>query len=586
MSYPWVKDSGTISGQPNNCLAVTAPSGLLMYSNNNNVLLDYNGVTINTSEPSPVSTTWTQICSGGGGGGGLTYETIGGTTPASVTADTTTITDGTHALPTVSATQGKMKTFINLQDLVYTPLLGSTGIGSGTPLTFFNPTTSQAGVQIWDIVDVSPVVANTIAVVGRFDTLPVVSGTPTNTNGKGIFLYNKLTGAMTTLGSGLTINSNAFSAPGGTKAFYISATNRLYVFGGFSSAGGVVNTVGCAYWDFSLVTPAWVSLGIGCLQGTNPYVFGGFRDGTDIYITGEFTTVNNVSGTFRVAKLNTTTNTWSALGNGMNGGNNGRGGFKLGTDFYFFGGFTSCTPPGPGYASNECAFFARWTGLSWFPVGKPPGSGVGFTTTVNGACANLTGTKIYAVGGFTTAPGASAVASSGVAEYDIATNTWSQPGTGFSTGGNSTAVCLSTGEIVAVGATGNASNGGGAATRSYNGLAYFTPGVSTDWVAKGGGLGSTYNIVEISPTELWLLQTSTTIYSGGRQYGSFLQAFKADLTKVVELTGSFLQGFSYSPITAGNYNLQTIQLAQNVMGRLVFNGTRWIWDGLGSVASF
>lgn len=32
-SYPWIKDSSTLSGEPTNCLAVTSPTGLLLYLN-------------------------------------------------------------------------------------------------------------------------------------------------------------------------------------------------------------------------------------------------------------------------------------------------------------------------------------------------------------------------------------------------------------------------------------------------------------------------------------------------------------------------------------------------------------------------
>ena len=33
MSFPWIRDSSTLSGEPTNCLAVTAPTGLLLYNN-------------------------------------------------------------------------------------------------------------------------------------------------------------------------------------------------------------------------------------------------------------------------------------------------------------------------------------------------------------------------------------------------------------------------------------------------------------------------------------------------------------------------------------------------------------------------
>ncbi len=33
MSFPWIRDSSTLSGEPTNCLAVTSPTGLLLYNN-------------------------------------------------------------------------------------------------------------------------------------------------------------------------------------------------------------------------------------------------------------------------------------------------------------------------------------------------------------------------------------------------------------------------------------------------------------------------------------------------------------------------------------------------------------------------
>ena len=139
-------------------------------------------------------------------------------------------------------------------------------------------------------------------------------------------------------------NGNAWSAlgTGMNNDVYALAwdgtTNNLYVGGQFNTAGGATNTMDIAKWHESTGggdLSAWSALGTGI---TGIYTGALAWDGTNLYVGGDFTTAGGVANTKCIAKWNSTTNVWSALGTGLNYKANALA--LVGTKLYAVGAFT------------------------------------------------------------------------------------------------------------------------------------------------------------------------------------------------------------------------------------------------------
>ena len=122
---------------------------------------------------------------------------------------------------------------------------------------------------------------------------------------------------------------------------------------------------GCSGWDTQFTLP----------NGVSDAVYSLAVSGSDIYIGGDFTAAGNVSAN-RVAKFNTLTNTWSALGNG---GGNGVDDVVLalaviGSDLYVGGSFTTANVGGPSLSTNRVAKVNSATGV-WNALGTGSGNG-------------------------------------------------------------------------------------------------------------------------------------------------------------------------------------------------------------------
>ena len=74
---------------------------------------------------------------------------------------------------------------------------------------------------------------------------------------------------------------------------------------------------------FNTQTNTWSALGTGSSNGVNDWVSALAVVGNEVYVGGAFTSAGGVSAN-RVARFNTLTNTWSALGTGSSNGVDGR----------------------------------------------------------------------------------------------------------------------------------------------------------------------------------------------------------------------------------------------------------------------
>jgi trimeric autotransporter adhesin len=171
----------------------------------------------------------------------------------------------------------------------------------------------------------------------------------------------------------------------GTNGFHVSAlqvyNNELYVGGFFQYAGnGTISANNLAKWNGS----SWSAVGAGTDGAVKCFTV----IGTDLYIGGDFTSVNGVPAN-RIAKFDGST--WSALGAGFDTTVLGLNSYR--NKLYATGNFIKS-------GTDTVQHIARWDG-SWQRVW----SGLGFPGINNpGYCLTPNDSSLY-VGGFFTVAG-------------------------------------------------------------------------------------------------------------------------------------------------------------------------------------
>ena len=179
---------------------------------------------------------------------------------------------------------------------------------------------------------------------------------------------------------------------GSVTALAVSGTN-LYAGGYFTTAGGLVaSNVAC--WNGS----TWSALGLG-MRGpaifSSSYVLSLAVSGTNLYAGGYFTTAGGLAVS-NVACWNGSA--WSALGLGMNNYGYVQALAVSGTRLYAGGTFITA-------GGIDAKYIASWDGSAWSPLGSGMSGEFGSGPVYALA---LSGTTLYAGGGFTNAGGTSA----------------------------------------------------------------------------------------------------------------------------------------------------------------------------------
>jgi len=200
----------------------------------------------------------------------------------------------------------------------------------------------------------------------------------------------------------------------GTYVYAIlPAGNSLYVGGVFTTAGGTtVNNI--AKWNGT----SWSTVGSGVSSEVVCLIFFGGK----LYVGGAFATAGLITVN-NTAVVDTSTNTWSAMGTGANAGtNNGpvylepaiaRGKLYLPGVFSTAGGISTFG-------------IAAWDGTSWSSLGGSTNAPGGIVLALA-----LSGSDIYVGGAFTTA---GPLQANGIAVFNKSTSSWSPLGSGTANG--------------------------------------------------------------------------------------------------------------------------------------------------------
>ena len=219
--------------------------------------------------------------------------------------------------------------------------------------------------------------------------------------------------------SGVTIGTAASGAEGQVLALLVSGTT-LYVGGNFDhlQPGAVATKGGLA--SFSLSTPAWTVLPMAQATATvNSFAAG---PGSGTYVGGSFDTGGPlVSGLYLDNIGLLTGSTWTALGQGVTNGENGRGfGIALahGTAGEYLGGSFDQT------GSVLTNGVSLWNGTTWKSLGSGIAGGSGATGPMVFAIA-VNNTQVFIGGDFSSVNG---VAAKNIAVYSG--GTWHAVGGG------------------------------------------------------------------------------------------------------------------------------------------------------------
>ena len=306
--------------------------------------------------------------------------------------------------------------------------------------------------------------------------------------------------------------------------------------------------------------------GFGLSNGADTEVYAVVRSGADLYIGGNFSSINALAAS-RVAKWNGAT--WSALGTGVNGevfalAVTGNGDVYAGGFFYEAGNI----------AANNVA---RWNGTAWSALGA------GMVGPVYALAVAGNG-DVYAGGNFSSAAGTTMQASR-IAKWNG--TAWSPVGTGNFTNGSGRVYAL------AVAANGDVYAGGnfvsiGATVAAY-GVAKWD---GTTWSTLGTALQS--------PTSNQWLARTLAIASNGDLYagGEFNQAGSVAASNVARWNGTgwsalgagvngpvyALAVASNGDVCAGGQFTQAGGVAANGVAR--WNGTAWSALGTGAATGF
>lgn len=363
--------------------------------------------------------------------------------------------------------------------------VGGVSEANGLPANSWLPVGLSNGKALnGDIVAVA-VDTNGIVYVGGSFT-GTAAGSVTNLNR--IARYNPATDTWSALANG---GVNGFA---GVNALAIH-NGILYVGGSFTTTfdGAVTNLNRIA--RYNLTTNSWSPLAENGVNGFGVYSLA--VHGDNLYAGGDFTQTSNgaVTNLNRVARYNTTTNTWSSLaGNGLNGFVTGLA--VQGDNLYFGGDFTQTSD-----GATNLNYIARYdtTNNSWSSLAN------------NGMNARVIkihtfDNSLYLRGNFSSTFDNALTFNNSLARYNTANNSWS------AISGNAESVAAVQNTSAAVRSGNDLFVGGGftllnnAVARSFTRIylqQWNVPSVSADWFDGSNwttGVFPAFNTNAVIPT--------------------------------------------------------------------------------------
>ena len=268
---------------------------------------------------------------------------------------------------------------------------------------------------------------------------------------------------------------------GYVRSMLVDGTN-VYIGGDFTDLANLPAADYVAKWDGA----NWSALGstnVGNGSLSNG-VSSLAMSGTDLYVGGSFGQVYNgvlVSGAVYIAKWDTLTGNWSALGsNGAGGGSLNGVATKIavsGSNVYVSGNFTNVNNGGT--VIPEADYVAKWDGANWSALGS---NGAGDGSFIGGSYISslaVSGTDVYVGGSFTDVNNSGTVltAADRVAKWDG--SNWSALGSNGAANGS-----ITSGTVYSLGVNGSNVYVGGQFTDVNNNGSVLT---TADYLAKWDG---------------------------------------------------------------------------------------------------
>lgn len=302
--------------------------------------------------------------------------------------------------------------------------------------------------------------------------------------------------------AGITLGGSVYDtvqAPDGT----------IYIGGDFNNNG----FTRIVKWDGITFTV----LGVGGANA-NVRALAVVPDGT-LYAAGGFTTIGGVAANC-IARYNPVTNTWSAMGTGLNST-----GFALcvapNGQVYVGGSFTTA-------GGVTCNFIARWDGMQWRTVGATSG----FNSTVFSIVNARDGQTLYVGGQFTASNGGS-VTYNRVASVNINTNLISALGYGVA-GSAGYVQAMAVGLDGTLYAGGDFTTSGAPAAQSLAFVAKYSGGQI--WLPMGAGFNA--RVQSMSIGDLGELYVSGTFTLSGQKSVVFAAVWRGDTWNPLEILNS------------------------------------------------
>ncbi len=402
----------------------------------------------------------------------------------------------------------------------------------GAPRFVVSPALQGGGTDFWDTIFSSSGINAPVSAIAVSGNYVYIGGAFTSVGGISANHIARWDSSSNTW-SALTevVDGTPFNGVNGEVLAIAVSGSDVYVGGAFTQAGSV-SARNVAKWNGT----SWSALGSGLANGVSVNARAIAVSGSEVYVGGDLSEADGGpedGGVLasRIAKWNSSTNTWSALGSGLNGTV-----FTIvvsGNDVYVGGNFSQA---GSGVASR----IARWNTVTntWSALGTSANNGVIGSVRAIG----VSGSLVYVGGIFTTAGG---IPANNVAVWNG--STWSELGTGIEGDGTITPV------VNAIAVSGSNVYLGGTFTTAG--------GVSASNIAKWDG--STWSALRggVNGNVRALAVRQSAVYAGG-DFNTAINTGDANPDVASPFLGRFIVASLNAPPTLGTYPATTVNIGE------------------------